>query len=298
MNEEKEKYINPFTDFGFKKLFGEEPNKDLLIDFLNELLKNESKIKNLTYGKLEKLGDIVEERKAVFDLYCENEYGEKFIVEIQKAKQDFFKDRTIFYSTFPIREQAQKGSTWNFELKAVYSIGILDFRFDDQDKDKTIVNEVKLMDTEKKTVFYDKLTYIYIQMPNFTKTEKELTTHFDKWLYVLKNLHKFQNHPEILREKIFEKLFKIAEISNFTREEYEEYERSLKSYRDMQNTMDYKYRKGEKVGEKTGLIKGEKIGRKEEKIETVKKSIKLGIDSDTISKITGLTKEEIEKYCK
>ena len=241
MNEEKEKYINPFTDFGFKKLFGEEPNKDLLIDFLNELLKKESRIKNLTYGKLEKLGDIVEERKAVFDLYCENEYGEKFIVEIQKAKQDFFKDRTIFYSTFPIREQAQKGSTWNFELKSVYSIGILDFRFDDKDKDKTIVNEVKLMDTEKKTVFYDKLTYIYIQMPNFTKTEKELTTHFDKWLYVLKNLHKFQKHPKILKEKIFEKLFKIAEISNFTREEYEEYERSLKSYRDMQNTMDYKY---------------------------------------------------------
>ena len=191
MNEEKEKYVNLFTDFGFKKLFGEEPNKDLLIDFLNELLKKESRIRDLTYKKLEKLGDIVEERKAVFDLYCENEYGEKFIVEIQKAKQDFFKDRTIFYSTFPIREQAQKGSTWDFELKSVYSIGILDFRFDDEDKNKTIVNEVKLMDTKKKTVFYDKLTYIYIQMPNFTKTEKELTTHFDKWLYVLKNLASF-----------------------------------------------------------------------------------------------------------
>lgn len=149
MNEEKEKYINPFTDFGFKKLFGEEPNKDLLIDFLNELLKSKQKIKNLTYGKLEKLGDIVEERKAVYDLYCEDEEGKKFIVEIQKAKQDFFKDRTIFYSTFPIREQARKGSKWNFELKSVYTIGILDFCFDDEDKDKTVVNEVKLMDTKK-----------------------------------------------------------------------------------------------------------------------------------------------------
>ena len=274
MNTEREKYINPFTDFGFKKLFGEEPNKDLLIDFLNELLKSEQKIRNLTYGKLEKLGDIVEERKAVYDLYCENEYGVKFIVEIQKAKQDFFKDRTIFYSTFPIREQAQKGSKWNFELKSVYSIGILDFRFNNEDKDKTIVNEVKLMDTEKKTVFYDKLTYIYIQMPNFTKTEKELTTHFDKWLYVLKNLHKFQEHPKILKEKIFKKLFKIAEISNFTSEEYEEYERSLKAYRDLQNTLTYKYKKA--------------------KIDVAKEMIKDGLLNDKISKYTDLPIKEIE----
>lgn len=278
MNEEKEKYVNPFTDFGFKKLFGEEPNKDLLIDFLNEILKNESKIRHLTYKKLEKLGEIVEERKAVFDLYCENEHGEKFIVEIQKAKQDFFKDRTIFYSTFPIREQAIKGSTWNFELKSVYSIGILDFRFNDRYKDKTIVNEVKLMDTKKKTVFYDKLTYIYIQMPNFTKTEKELKTHFDKWLYVLKNLHKFQDHPKILSEKIFNKLFKIAEISNFTREEYEEYERSLKSYIDIQNTMDYEYKKG----------------KKEKAMEIAKKMIKKGMEIPFLIEITGLTEEEIE----
>ena len=275
MNEEKEKYVNPFTDFGFKKLFGEEPNKDLLIDFLNEILKNESKIRHLTYKKL---GEIVEERKAVFDLYCENEHGEKFIVEIQKAKQDFFKDRTIFYSTFPIREQAIKGSTWNFELKSVYSIGILDFRFNDRYKDKTIVNEVKLMDTKKKTVFYDKLTYIYIQMPNFTKTEKELKTHFDKWLYVLKNLHKFQDHPKILSEKIFNKLFKIAEISNFTREEYEEYERSLKSYIDIQNTMDYEYKKG----------------KKEKAMEIAKKMIKKGMEIPFLIEITGLTEEEIE----
>src|SRR5271157_4820409 len=93
----KEKYINPFTDFGFKRLFGEEPNKDLLIDFLNELLKEEQGIiKELTYLKSEQLGRTESDRKAIFDLYCENDRGEKFIVELQKTKQKFFKDRTLY----------------------------------------------------------------------------------------------------------------------------------------------------------------------------------------------------------
>ncbi len=91
-----EKYINPFTDYGFKKIFSEEPNKDLLLDFLNELLYEEQgRIVSLTYLKNEHLSSSELDRKAIFDLYCENEKGEKFIVELQKAKQNFFKDRTL-----------------------------------------------------------------------------------------------------------------------------------------------------------------------------------------------------------
>jgi predicted transposase/invertase (TIGR01784 family) len=117
----KEKYINPFTDFGFKKLFGEEANKDLLIDFLNEVLQLKDKIKHLNYLKNEQLGDSVIDRKAIFDLYCESDSGEKFIVEIQKAKQQFFKERSLYYSTFAIQEQALIGE-WNFKLNKVFSV--------------------------------------------------------------------------------------------------------------------------------------------------------------------------------
>jgi len=103
-----------------KRLFGEELNKDLLLDFLDELLSAEQgRITELTYLKSDKLGTSEEERKAIFDLYCENERGEKFILELQKTKQKFFKDRTIYYSSFPIRESALRGSDWNFELKAI-----------------------------------------------------------------------------------------------------------------------------------------------------------------------------------
>ena len=103
----QDKYINPFTDFGFKKLFGSELNKDLLIDFLNQVLPGKHKIKDLTYARTEQLGNTETDRKAIFDLYCIGENGERFIVEMQKAKQNFFKDRSVYYSSFPIQEQAK-----------------------------------------------------------------------------------------------------------------------------------------------------------------------------------------------
>ena len=278
----KEKYVNPFTDFGFKKLFGEEVNKDLLIDFLNNLLLGEQQIKDLTYLKNEHLSSSDTERKAIFDLYCENERGEKFIVEIQKAKQNFFKDRSVYYSTFPIQEQAKQGK-WNFELKAVYTIGLLDFVFDDhKNEPEKIIHKIKLSDIEKHTVFYNKLTYIYIEMPKFIKTENELKTTFDKWLFVLRHLPDLQNRPKALQERIFEKLFKTAEIAKFSQKERQEYEDSLKYYRDLVNTVD------------TAEQDGKEKGKKEKALEIAKNLIRAGVELNVIIKSTGLTQEEIE----
>ncbi len=284
MTEFREKYINPFTDYGFKRLFGEEPNKDLLMDFLNELLKEEQgKITDLKYLKNEHLGSIELNRKAIFDLYCTNERGEKFIVELQKTKQKFFKDRTLYYSTFPIREQAKTGSAWDFELKKVYTIAILDFVFDeDKNEPDKFRYDVKLTDIETQKVFYDKLMFIYLEMPKFNKTEKELTSRFDKWLFVLKNLHKLDRIPERLKENIFLKLFEIAEISKFTQKEYQDYEDSLKYYRDLKNSLD------------TAREEGIKEGERKKQMEIAKNLLKNGIDIDVIIKSTGLSKEDIE----
>ncbi len=280
MNIKKERYLNPFTDFGFKRLFGEEANKDLLLDFLNGLLcKEKGNIKTMTYLKNEHL-PYFGERKAIFDIYCENEAGEKYIVEIQKVKQNFFKDRTVYYSTFPIQEQAVRGD-WNFRLQAVYTVGILDFVFDDRDKDKTVVTEVKLMDIEKKKVFYDKLTFIYMQMPNFNKTEDELETHFDKWLYVIKNLPKLQDRPVKFQERVFEKLFRLAEIEKFGYEERTAYEDSLKVYRDLKNSVD------------TAREEGREEGEKKKALEIAEAMFGEGESAAKISKYTGLSAEEI-----
>ena len=284
MSRFKEKYVNPFTDYGFKRLFGEEPSKDLLLDFLNELLSDEQgRITNLTYLKTDRLGTTEEQRKAVFDLYCENERGEKFIVELQKTKQKFFKDRTVYYSTFPIREQAEKGSEWNFELHAVYTIAILDFVFDDdKNEPEKYRYDVKLSDMETCKVFYDKLTFIYLEMPKFQKNLKEINTRFEKWLFIIRNLNKLDRIPDELREGIFERLFEIAEIAKFSPREAEEYEDSLKVYRDLKNSIDTAM---EEAISKT-------------RIEFILNSIKEGIGIDTISKITKLSVEEIERIKK
>ena len=205
MEERKhQKYVNPYTDFGFKKLFGTELNKDLLISLLNALFDHSAQqtpgepklvVKNLRYLPTEKL-ESYGERRAVFDVYCEGANGERFIVEMQKASQDFFKDRSVFYSAFPIIEQGKVGPDWDFRLNNVYTIGILNFVFPGNEYDDDCFHhEVKLMDTKDKHVFYDKLTYVYLEMPKFNKTEDELVSMYDKWLFVLKNLSRLFERP-------------------------------------------------------------------------------------------------------
>ena len=250
----KDKYINPFTDFGFKKLFGTEFNKPLLIDFLNEILRSETgNIKELHYLSTENLPACESDRKAIFDIYCENDRGEKFIVELQKAKQNYFKDRSVYYSTFPIQDQAQRGD-WDFQLKAVYTIGILDFVFQEDKSDNDVFHhEVKMVDIKTGKIFFDKLTYIYLEMPKFKKTEDELETHFEKWLFVLKNLNKLTSRPKKLQEKIFTRLFEQAEIAHYDKNEYQQYEESLKYYRDLKNTIDTAHDEG-KIEEKVNMV--------------------------------------------
>jgi predicted transposase/invertase (TIGR01784 family) len=226
----KAKYLNPFTDFGFKKIFGEEASKPLLLDFLNALLPQENRIASLSFKNTEQLGQTELDRKAIYDIYCENENGEKFIVELQKAKQNYFKERTVYYSTFPIREQAEKGE-WNYNLKAVYCIGVLDFTFDDYESEpekSEVVHTIKLKNQNGK-IFYNKLTYIYLEMPNFHKIETELDTRLDKWLYFIKHLEDFQTIPTIFKDDVFNKAFEKAEIAKFGQLELDNYENSLKN---------------------------------------------------------------------
>jgi predicted transposase/invertase (TIGR01784 family) len=285
----KAKYINPYTDFGFKKLFGEEGNKDLLIDFLNQLLPSKHTITNLSFRNPAQLSDITSQRNGIFDIYCQNEKGDRFIVEMQKAKLNFFKDRTVFYTTFPIKEQAEKGD-WDFKLSPVYCVALLDFIFDDTREQKNHISHVQLKD-QFCQIFFDKLAYIFIEMPRFTKTEEELENHFDKWLYFLKHLEDFETIPRILKEEVFVKAFEVAEIAAFDQEQLYQYERSLKRYREVKGFIDTAYDEGLEEGREEGREEGE-INKAKTIAEEMKND---GESLGKILKYTGLSTEEIEK---
>lgn len=283
MRQSEERYISLLTDFGFKRIFGTDPNKDLLINFLNSLFNGEEVIKDVRYLNSENVGDVYTERKAIFDVYCENERGEKFIVEMQNAYQTFFKDRSLFYSTFPIREQAPKSSDWNFCLKKVYVVALLNFKMSDEAFDSSdTIHTIALMDTKTKKVFNAKLMFKYVEVGRFDKADNELTSLSDKWMYVLKNLSRLDDRPAALREKIFTKLFDAAAIARFSPTELREYEDSLKAYRDIKNSLD--------------TAKAE--GRAEGRAEVAKTMMEKGMDVKIIASLTGLSEEEIKSLSK
>ena len=284
MKQSEERYISLLTDFGFKRIFGTDLNKDLLINFLNSLFNGEEVIKDVKYLNSENVGDVFTERKAIFDVYCENEQGEKFIVEMQNAYQTFFKDRSLFYSTFPIREQAPKGSDWNFCLKKVYVVALLNFKMSDEAFDASdTIHTIALMDTKTNKVFNAKLMFKYVEVGRFDKTDEELTSLSDKWMFVLKNLSRLNNRPSSLRKKIFSRLFDAAAIARFTPIELREYEDSLKAYRDIKNSLD------------TAEAKGREEGINIANLAIAKRMLSDGMDMKLVLKYTGLTEKQIKK---
>ena len=311
MRQSEERYISLLTDFGFKRIFGTDPNKELLINFLNSLFDGEEVIKDVKYLNSENVGDVYTERKAIFDVYCENEQGEKFIVEMQNAYQTYFKDRSLFYSTFPIREQAPKGSDWNFCLKKVYVVALLNYKMSDEAFDSTdTIHTIALMDTKTNKVFNAKLMFKYVEVGRFDKTDEELTSLSDKWMYVLKNLSRLDNRPSSLREKIFTKLFDAAAIARFSPNELREYEDSLKAYRDIKNSLDTAKEEGRAEGREEGRKEGRAEGREEGRAEgreegraegiamVAKMMYAKGIDVDVIASMTGMTIDKIKALCR
>jgi len=281
----RSKYLNPLTDFGFHKIFGTESNKDLLIDFLNQVIKEESLITDIKYLQPEQWGNHKTERRAIFDIFCVNEKGEYFIVEMQKAKQLFFRDRSIYYASLPVQKQAPQG-IWDFRLKAVYLVAILDFvLFDEFEKDKEqVIEHVCLMRESTKTVYSYKLRFTIVELPKFKKTEDELVTHFDMWLYLLKNLPKLIDPPTSVKGEVFEKLFGLTEIKRFKKVDMENYRKSVLEYYDVQDAME------------CARIEGREEGREEGKFLIIQKCLQKNISIDDIVFITGFSKEQIINY--
>ncbi len=306
-----DKYIDPFTDFGFKWLFGTEENKALLISFLNDLLDIEDKIIDVEYRNLEKLGLNIIDRKAVFDVFCTDEKNNNFIVELQRSKQKYFKDRSVYYTSFPIQEQSSRGD-WDYELKKVFFVGILEFNMVENEHNDNYLTKVQLCNTDTKETFFEKLTYYYLEMPKFKKKEEELSNHLEYWLYMLNNINSLTHIPQTFKkDKLINQAFDVAEFLALPKEKQWAYQQDLKARLDYKNVMDYAKEmakeeglkkglkegraEGIKEGREEGIQEGIKEGIEQGKIEIIKNLIKANVDIDTIILSTGLSFEEIEK---
>jgi len=273
------RFIDPLSDFGFKRLFGNEPNKDILIDFLNQLFKGQKEIEDLTYNSTEYAGDNGKFKKIFFDLLCTGKNGEQFIIEMQRAEQRNFSDRAVFYTSRLINEQLPKGAShWNIELKEVYLIAILEFNFKHNTADRYLHN-VSLTNTDTGEIFYNKLGYKFLELVKFVKTEAELETDLDRWFYLLKHMSRLDKVPAVLNKRIFQKTFKIAEISTLTEEEKAMYDSSLKAEWDYENSITFAKEEAEH----------------KKALDIARKMKEDGIPSNQIAKFTDLSIEEIEK---
>lgn len=278
------RYIDPKTDFGFKRLFAQEESKDILKQFLFDVLDLTHPIQELTYIPNEQLPQTADERIGVYDVYCTDVVGHRFIVEMQRGYQTFIRDRVLYYSTFPIIHQAKKGTGWQFELVPIYCIAILNFAID---METAYLRRIQLMDTQAKTIFYDKLTYVYIELPKFGKQVGDLTDAADRWIYLLNYMPELQDIPAELANEPFTHAFEIAKEAALSPQERILYEASLKSARDAYAEI--------MSARQKGLEEGREEGRHEEKQEIARAMRAMGIPTAVIAQATGLATAEIER---
>ena len=305
-------FINPFTDFGFKRIFGQEINKELTIDFLNLLLDGERHIADLTIHNPEIQPETEEERLVVFDLYCESDDGTQFIVEMQTARQSFFLSRSLYYQSRAIIAQGEKGKNWCYHLQPVYGIFFMDFTMPESSGLRT---DVALMDMKTHKVFNPQLRQIYLEMPRFTKEADECENDFERWLYLIKNMKMLKRMPFKAQRAVWDKLLEVADVASLSQKEHEAYQRALMNYWDYHNAMEAAqedgrkagleagWEKGHEAGLKAGLKEGLKEGREEGlkegklegKLEIARNLKSEGMPVALIHKYTGLSEKEIQQ---
>ena len=290
------KFINPFTDVGFKRIFGQEINKDLLTDFLNSLLDGERQVKDIKFLDKELLPVYEQDRGLIYDVYCTDEKGGQFIVEMQNKEHVNFRERTLYYLSQAISRQGEKGVEWKFDLKAVYGVFFLNFSL--ADFPHKLRTDIVLADRDTHELFTDKMRYIFIELPSFTKEEDECESDFERWIYVLKNMETLQRLPFKARKAVFKKLEQIVDIAALSKEERMKYDESIKAYRDQLVTMEYQWQQGKAEGlaqgKAEGLAQGKAEGKEEERLKNARGMKAIGIAPDQISQITGLPLETIE----
>ena len=286
MNETYQKegrYINPLTDYGFKKVFGE---KDIMIAFLTDLLAPKSPIEDIIFIDKDLAADSEETRGVIYDLRCRTANGSEFIVEMQNKGQLKFSDRILFYLSRSFSSQERKGnSTWDYELNPVYGVFCMNFHM--KGLKPQAIRTIQLRVDETGEVFSEKLKAFTLELPDYKDKPTEYPkTQVEYWLYNLVNMETMTTTlPFQAQQPIFGKMGGISELVRMSEEERVKYNVSLDTYRTNLSVM-----KNERA---EGIEEGIGIGIRQGKIATAKTMKADGMSVEVIQKYTGLTTVEI-----
>jgi len=294
-------FINPFTDWGFKRIFGQELNKDMLIDFLNDLLEGERRIDDIEYINTEMPPIEEKERGVRFDIQCHASTGDIFIIEMQLAKQKTFVDRAIYYTSRAVVSQGEKGKMFRYKLVPVYGVFFMNFTLDDLPQ--KVKADCFFTESETKQKISDKIRLVFLQLPLFNKNMDECETGFEKWIFVLKNMYILNKLPFKAQKQIFQKLEDLCRLSKLDDVERKAYDISLKNYIDQQVVKETAhedgynegFQKGESIGLEKGLQKGRAEGENARNIAIARNMLAKGMDVKTIMELTGLSEKEVNK---
>ncbi len=247
------RFINPFTDTGFKILFGQELSKPWLIDFLNNLLDGKDRVVDLTFLDKERQRIFKGDRGLIYDIYCDTDDGRKIIVEMQNRSQKYFIERSIYYVAQAVARQGQKGE-WDYNFDAVYFVAFMNFKVEGLTEFRT---DVQFYNNNTHKPITDKVKLIYLQLPCFTKEEDDCKTNFDRWIYIFKNMEILERIPWAAKNSIFARLGEIAEVANLSKMQRRKYDQDLKIFRDSCNVLNY--------AKEEGYVSGKEDGRAEER---------------------------------
>ena len=296
-----QRYVDILTNGGFKALFGDVNNKDVVISILNVLLPEHRQIAYIDYLPTEVQGPVVDQSKEFhYDFMCRDESGTFFIVELQKYWEDDWFKRCVSYASRAYDRQNRRGQ--NYDVPPVYLIGLMDIEVGHPDVDfwkDRYVSEYTFREKESHDLLAETIVIIFAEMAHFDKRAEECVTETDRMLYVLKFIGRMMEQPAWLQNEVYTRIFSACEIAGFPEDKRIKYEQEMNDEKRLRSEYNTARRmgleEGREKGREEGRKEGREEGREEARLESALKFKQLGVAAEIIAEATGLSVEEVCK---
>lgn len=299
------KYADLLDDDAFKLVFGQESTKDVMIEFLNQVISDRT-IVDVEFMDKEMHPHDRDRKTSVYDLFCKTDDGSRVIVELQKRKQDSYAERMLYYSMHQVLKQVEAGVS-SFDFYPIYVISILDFTLEQNEEIPEVKTVYRLLEEKHQRLLTDRLTYIFLELPKVKKNADELDgSILEGMCFCLKNMYRLKERPNALTHTVFDKIFGVSEFLEMEEDTREKILSNMTTERDLQNQFAYARQEGLALGLEEGRAKGLaegraegratgiKEGREEERMIVASRMLKAGMDILQIAELTKLDVDYIK----